>query len=124
MVIGGKILRKSNVRFDEHAATRDSADGPRQLDGCCRNRALTDAHRDGFTCIPLLLEVADFPLLRWHHARNFLWQIDAGPLAESHGSSPFRDLPDSEPLCQGVKKHVAGLIDRFADIDGSMHPVL
>ena len=50
--------------------------------GVTCDRALADANRDGLTGEPFLPEVAHFPFFRWHHARDFLRQIDARLLSQ------------------------------------------
>ncbi len=92
------------MRRNQQTSAGDGANRPRQLDRRDRNRALTDAHGNRLARIPLLFEVADFPLFRRHHSGHFLRQIDAGFLPQSKHGGILRDAADSQPLSQRVER--------------------
>src|SRR3954464_14901543 len=97
------------------AAGCNSRDGAHELNRCGRHCSLTDAYRDSFTGIPLLLEVLDLPFFRRHHAGRLLGKIDAGLLAESETHCIFRNASNTEFFAEGVEEDVTRLVDSLLD---------
>src|SRR5579863_4286551 len=93
---GRQVLGIRNVRADQQAATGDGGNGARHLNGRSGNGALADANGNGFTGVPFLFVVADFPLFGRHDAGDFLRQVDAGALAQAEHRRVFGDAGDAE----------------------------
>src|SRR5579871_5959232 len=118
---GRQVRRVRDVGPDHVAPGRYRAKRSSQLNRGGRNRALTDTDRDGFAGKPLLLEVPDLPLFRWHDTADFLRKIDAGFLTEAQHGRVLRDAFNPQLLRQGVEEDVARLVDAFVDVHHAMH---
>ena len=124
-VVLGKSDGVNDMRHHHAAVHRDGGDSPHQLYRRGGHRPLSDAHRNGFAGKPLLLEVADLPLLRRHDARGLIRKINPGLLPQPERSRVLGDAVNAQLLGQGVKKDIARLEDRPRQIDftvAGFHP--
>src|SRR6266851_7823481 len=97
-----QLRRKGNMRAMHYSPAGDSTDRSRQLHRSHGHGALPNAYGNRFPGIPLLLEVADLPFFRGHHAADFLRKVDPGFLSESESGRILRNAPDAQPLRQRV----------------------
>ncbi len=120
-----QVRRINHVRHNHAPIHRNGADRAHQLHRSDRHRALADAHRNRFPGEPLLLEIADLPFFRRHHAAHFVRQVDTSLLPQSKGGRVFCDAIDAKFFRQRIKENIAGLVNRFRQVDGAMasfHP--
>src|SRR6185369_5531484 len=109
-----------HVRNYHTSIHRDGADCAHQLHRCNSNCALTNAYRYCLSCKPLLLEVADLPLFRRHHAAHFVRQVNSALLSQAKCCGILCDAVDAKFFRERIKEDVAGLINRFGKIDCSV----
>ena len=106
----------NDVRHHHPAVRRDRRDRAHQLHRSNRHRSLADANRNRFSGEPLLLEIADLPFFRRHHAAHFVGQIDPSLLAQSKDSRVFCDAVDTQLFRQRIKENIARLVDRLRKV--------
>src|SRR6266850_7139655 len=104
------------MRLFEDAAHRDSTNGIRELQRSCRNRALTDSHRNRFSGVPFSMEHALHPLFTGYESGFLRWQVYAGAMSKSQVRGIIRNPINAQALPHVVKENVARFYDRFVQI--------
>src|SRR5882762_10032995 len=104
------------MRLFEDAAHCDATNGIRELQRSCRNRALTNSHRDRFPGVPFAMEHALYPLFTGYESGFLRWQVYAGAMSKPQVRGIIRNPVNSQPLPHVIKEDVARLYDRFMQI--------